>query len=417
MNTKGWRTCRIDEVGEVQGGRQRSPHAQGKLRPYLRVANVFAGYIDSSDVLEMPFTDREFERFVLKRGDILLNEGQSMELVGRSAIYTGDPPGCCYQNTLIRFRPGPQVDARFARLLFDYCQNQGIFSAIAARTTSIAHLGVERFASLKVSIPPFDEQKEIARIFNNWDQAIDLAEHLIATKQERRKWLLQQLLTGTQRLPEFEPLRENAWKEAELSRLFRPINRRNSKGLTKVLSASGEHGLVDQTQYFNRSVAGESLDNYLHIRRGEYAYNRSSMNGYPYGAIKRLEDHEEGVLSSLYLCFQLVSKDCHSDYYKHLFESRYLDYQLRKIAQIGARAHGLLNVTARDFFSMKVPCPPIEEQRRIAETLDVADRELNLLRSQLEALREQKKGLTQQLLTGKKRVNIPITAAPAERKE
>lgn len=130
------------------------------------------------------------------------------------------------------------------------------------------------------------------------------------------------------------------------------------------------------------------------------------MNGYPYGAIKRLDNHEEGVLSILYICFELISDNCYSDYYKHLFEGRYLDSQLRKIAQVGARAHGLLNVTLHDFFSMKVPCPPIEEQRRIADVIDIADRELALLRAQLDALREQRKGLMQKLLTGEVRVGV-----------
>src|SRR5690242_5304241 len=78
---EGWRLVRVEEIGEVQGGRQRNPDAAGTPRPYLRVANVFDGRIDTSHVLEMPFTDDEFARYVLRTGDVLLNEGQSLELV------------------------------------------------------------------------------------------------------------------------------------------------------------------------------------------------------------------------------------------------------------------------------------------------------------------------------------------------
>ncbi len=92
-----WEAKRVGEAGDVLGGRQRSPHYRGKLSKYLRVANVFDGFIDTEDVLEMPFSPAEKQRFRLKDDDILLNEGQSIELVGRSAIYRGKPEDCCFK--------------------------------------------------------------------------------------------------------------------------------------------------------------------------------------------------------------------------------------------------------------------------------------------------------------------------------
>lgn len=142
-------------TGEVQGGRQRSPHmTEGRVAPYLRVANVFDGYIDFTDVNEMAFKPKELETFRLKAGDILLNEGQSVELVGRCAMYTDGPEDCCFQNTLIRYRSGPGTDPNFALQLFRYCQAIGVFSRIAVKTNSIAHLGVSRFAELELPSPP-----------------------------------------------------------------------------------------------------------------------------------------------------------------------------------------------------------------------------------------------------------------------
>jgi type I restriction enzyme S subunit len=154
---------RVGEAGEVLLGRQRSPKYQsGRFtRPYLRVANVFDNNLDLSDVLEMDFDERDAERFGLEVGDILLNEGQSRELVGRCAMYNGEIPGCCFQNTLVRFRAGQSVLPRFALYYFQHAFHTGVFAAIASQTTAIAHLGAGRFANLLMPVPPLTEQEVI----------------------------------------------------------------------------------------------------------------------------------------------------------------------------------------------------------------------------------------------------------------
>ena len=157
-----WTVVRIGEAGKVEAGRQRSPRAEGELHPYLRVANVYDGYIDTSSLLRMPFTEPEFVRYRLEPGDILLNEGQSRELVGRCAQYYGHPRDCCFQNTLVRFRASDIITNRFAFLVFRHFFYSGIFSGIARQTTSVAHLGVTRFANLILPLPSLTEQVEIA---------------------------------------------------------------------------------------------------------------------------------------------------------------------------------------------------------------------------------------------------------------
>jgi type I restriction enzyme S subunit len=101
-----WEWVQVQQVGQVQLGRQRAPeyHEGENMVPYLRVANVFEERIDTRDVKEMHFSERAYQKYKLEEGDILLNEGQSLELVGRPAMYWGTPPDCCFQNTLIRFR-------------------------------------------------------------------------------------------------------------------------------------------------------------------------------------------------------------------------------------------------------------------------------------------------------------------------
>ena len=161
----GWAWAKVHEVGEVKLGRQRSPehHNGPHMRPYLRVANVYEDRIDLSDVMKMNFTPQEFETYQLRHGDILLNEGQSLEWVGRPAMYRDDLPGACFQNTLVRFRAGPAVIPAFALLIFRHYLHSQRFQKIAKWTVNIAHLGASRFAELDFPVPPVDEQQRIVR--------------------------------------------------------------------------------------------------------------------------------------------------------------------------------------------------------------------------------------------------------------
>ena len=157
------RWVKARDAGQILMGRQLSPkYRTGEnTRKYLRVANVFDGFIDTSDVNEMDFNESEFSTFRLQSGDVLLNEGQSRELVGRSAIFRDDVPDCCFQNTLIRFRPNAEVMSEFAHYYFQYCQYTSRFVQISKQTTSIAHLGVQRFSEMNFPLVSIDAQKAI----------------------------------------------------------------------------------------------------------------------------------------------------------------------------------------------------------------------------------------------------------------
>jgi len=160
-----WCWARVLQVGDVQLGRQRSPehHTGEHMRPYLRVANVFENRIDTDDVLQMNFTPEEFETFRLLHGDILLNEGQSLHLVGRPAMYRDEVPGACFRNTLVRFRAVPGLVPEFALYVFLAYLHNKRFQKIARWTVNIAHLGSDRFSQIEFPLPPAEEQAEIVR--------------------------------------------------------------------------------------------------------------------------------------------------------------------------------------------------------------------------------------------------------------
>lgn len=160
-----WAFVSVGQAGDVQLGRQRAPkyHAGENMRPYLRTANVFEGRIDTSDVLSMEFGEKDFETYRLRYGDILLNEGQSRELVGRPAMFRDELPIACFQNTLVRFRSADDVVPEYALIVFRYYLRSGRFQQIAQWSTNIAHLGASRFAQIEFPLPPLSEQEEIVR--------------------------------------------------------------------------------------------------------------------------------------------------------------------------------------------------------------------------------------------------------------
>jgi type I restriction enzyme S subunit len=158
-----WKWIKVKEAGKVQLGRQRAPkHHEGThMRPYLRVANVFEDRIDLTDVKEMNFTPAEYEIYKLEYGDILLNEGQSPEFLGRPAMYKGELPGGCFQNTLIRFQAFDFVDRNFALIVFRHYLHAGRFTNESQITTNIAHLSAGRFSEIEFPLPPLEEQRRI----------------------------------------------------------------------------------------------------------------------------------------------------------------------------------------------------------------------------------------------------------------
>lgn len=247
---------------------------------------------------------------------------------------------------------------------------------------------------LKIPLPPLPEQKAIAQVLSTADAAIQTTEKLIAKKELRKKWLMQQLLTGKKRLKGFN----GEWKEVRLKDITTNFSRRNKELVdAKVYSVTNKSGFVLQSDHFAGKVAGEDLSNYKIIKNNEFAYNPARVN---VGSLAYFEE-EIGIISSLYVCFK-TTKDV-LDYF--LLQFLQIDHTRHRIEALGEG--GVRVYLWYDLFSkIKIKIPSIEEQTAIAQILQAADKEISLLKAKAEKLREQKKGLMQQLLTGKKRLTI-----------
>ena len=391
MRTK-WPRVRVGDVGEVLGGKQKVlAAAPGTPRPYLRVANVFDGHIDHSDVLAMPFTDIEFTRFVLQPGDVLLNEGQSLELVGRAARYDGPSDTYAYQNSLIRFRPGPECDPHFAEALFRHLQQSGAFMAVAARTTSIAHLGVSRFAAMSVALPPRAVQNRLARVAQATDGRASALGELLTAKRRLKRALMQRHLLQAARHP-----------RAPLGRVAHESRKRNdgALGLPAVMGVIKGQGLVPMRD----GMAASDLSRYLLVPPSAFAYNPMRIN---IGSIACSRRASNVLVSPDYVVFTCDESRLLPRYLDHLRHSQAWCAFVGRAGSGSVRVRIYFEHLAQFVFHL----PPLAEQRAIVRALDLLDDELASLKSLLAALRLQKRGVMQKLLSGE--IALPdVSTAP-----
>lgn len=188
------------------------------------------------------------------------------------------------------------------------------------------------------------------------------------------------------------------WKENPLNQLVERVTRKNKNEESKVaLTISAQYGLVDQEAFFNNKVASPDLSHYYLLYKGEYAYNKSYSSGYPWGTVKRLNQYDKGVVSTLYICFRPLDT-VDSDFIGHYFESSKWHKGVSEIAVEGARNHGLLNIGVKDFFSTTHFVPSLDEQKKITKVLSLIDDRIVTQNKIIDNLQSLIKGLIQYLI-------------------
>lgn len=172
-----------------------------------------------------------------------------------------------------------------------------------------------------------------------------------------------------------------SWEQRKLGELVDRVVRKNTNNeSTLPLTISAQYGLVDQITYFNNRVASRDVSNYYLVLNGEFAYNKSTSDGYPFGAVKRLDLYEKGVLSTLYIVFApKKEQQIDSDYLTVFFDTDRWHKGVAERAAEGARNHGLLNISAEDFFDIDLSVPKdIVEQKQIGAFIRQLDNLITL---------------------------------------
>lgn len=262
-------------------------------------------------------------------------------------------------------------------------------------------LGQERFLKSKIVLPPIEEQQKIAAILTTQDKVIELKEKRLAEKQRQKKYLMQQLLTGKKRLPGFS----GEWKNIKLCEVLSERKEKNVEQNLRICSVAVQKGVVDQVEHLGRSYAANDTSNYSVAHYGDIIYTKSPTGDFLYGIVKQNLLQETVAVSPLYGVFTPMTFGL--GYFLHTYFQSAICARnyLLPIVQKGAK--NTINITNDTFISSKLYLPlDLEEQKAIADTFIAADREIDLLRQDIEQEKQKKKALMQLLLTGIVRVKV-----------
>lgn len=363
----------------------------------LRGINITEGSVRHS-----PDIDRYYhgslegiEHLLLKEGDLVL--GMDGSKVGKNtAVISKEDEGSLLIQRVARIRPTGTASIDFIyHHIFSYRFHD--YVDVVNTSSGIPHISGKQIRDFEVAFPTLPEQQKIAAFLGAVDRKIQQLKRKRALLEQYKQGVVQQLFSQELRFKRKDGGEYPEWEEVALGELFERVKRKNVEDNSNVLTISAQYGLINQEEYFHKSVSAANVTGYYLLHRGEFAYNKSYSKGYPMGATKRLNAYDKGVVSPLYICFRLTGPDS-SDFYEQYFESGVMNTELEGITQEGARNHGMLNISIPGFFSdITIPRPSLEEQSRIAGFLMALDAKVAGVARAVAAAQKWKKGLLQQM--------------------
>lgn len=368
--------------------------AQGEQPGVLKVSAISNGRFLPQNNKRIVANEISRARVKPKAGSIIISRSNTALLVADSAYVSHDIEHCFLSDKLWQtiFDEASPCSAQWLAAVLQSKRVRTQLIRLATGTSgSMKNISKEAFLALEVPSPPLPEQRKIADILTTWDEALTQLDALIEAQERRKKALMQQLLTGKKRFPGFK----GKWKKVALGDVAENVADQNKgrMGTTSLYGVTKAEGMVPMRNH----VKGESFDRCKRVETDWFAYNPMRIN---IGSIARWQGAETVMVSGDYVVFR-----CHPDkilpaYLEHLRQS----WMWQSFVTRGGNGSVRIRIYFSDLAEFTFPCPPIEEQRQIAAILDTADQQLTLLRAQLSALDQQKRGLMQRLLTGKLRV-------------
>jgi type I restriction enzyme S subunit len=376
------------ELGELVELRKEkfNPETSIEIRPCLELEHFeqVTGKINGS----VPSSEQKSIKNVFYKGDVLF--GKLRPYLRKYWLAEFD--GVCSSEVWVLKPKSKEISNEY---LFNLIQtNEFIQAANVSSGSKMPRADWDYIVNFPFSIiHSLPEQRAIAGVLSTADAAIHTTEKLIAQKELRKKWLMQQLLTGKRRLKGFE----GEWREMHLGDMF--TERNETKFFDLPLLSIGQNGVYPQDESVKKDTSNEDKSKYKRICPGDIGYNTMRM-WQGRSALSELE----GIVSPAYTVVT-PKKNADSRFFSYFFK-------MPKVTNLFWRnSQGLvddtLNCKFRDFSIVKVLLPQTkEEQTAIARVLQAADKEIALLKAKAEKLREQKKGLMQVLLTGKVRLTL-----------
>ena len=366
-----------------------------KLPTYLRITDIDDDG-NYSATKKVSVKGENSEKFILNPGDIVF--ARTGATVGKSYLYKEDDGKLVFAGFLIRFRPNNDLlDVQHLKYFTDTNFYWNWVKTISMRSGQPG-INAAEYGSLKIPLPPLPEQRAIAKVLRLMDKAINKNNQLIAQKELQKKWLMQNLLTGKKRLKGFS----GEWKKHLLNDILIPVSRPVEKPKVKFLALgirSHGKGTFLKPDFEPGKIA---MDTLYEVKTNDLIVNITFAWE---GAIAIVKPKDNGALvSHRFPTFNFNRKTGVVDYFRHLVIQPRFKYLLGLISPGGAGRNRVLS--KKDFLKLQVTIPSVEEQTAIARVLQAADKEIVLLKARTEKLREQKKGMMQVLLTGKKRLKV-----------
>lgn len=295
-------------------------------------------------------------KYLLSRGDIVF--ARTGASVGKTYIYRENDGVVYFAGFLIRTKVNQDNDAEFV-FQSTLSPSYEKYIRITSQRSGQPGVNAQEYGEYDLFIPSKKEQQRIGQFLRGID-------NLIALHQRKQciLYIMEKLLCGKSKQLE----KSISWEQRKLGELVDRVVRKNTNNeSTLPLTISAQYGLVDQITYFNNRVASRDVSNYYLVLNGEFAYNKSTSNGYPFGAVKRLDLYEKGVLSTLYIIFATKKEQqIDSDFLTVFFDTDRWHKGIAERAAEGARNHGLLNISAEDFFDIDLSIPQnVLEQKQI----------------------------------------------------
>lgn len=386
-----WEVVELGAIGKIISGLTYSPediHEDGIL--VLRSSNIKDRRI--------VFTDNVYVKSdnftAVQKGDILICvRNGSKSLIGKNALITEAADGMAFGAFMAIFR-SDNNDYLYQVFNTNFYLKE-IHKNLGATINSINGSDLKKF---KIPLPPLSERIKIAKILATWDIAIDNSKSIINYLIERNTGLIQKLLTGKMRVNRFA---NDKWIFVSIRDIAKEISRKNSTNKKLiVLSCTKHNGLVPSLEYFGRKIYSDNLITYKIVSKGHFAY---ATNHIEEGSIGYQSRYDEALISPMYTVFD-TSDEINNDFlFKVLKSKAYIhQYQKRMEGSIDRRG----GLRWNEFSKIKIPFPSMTEQVAINSILSAAINELHEYERKLKKLQLQKKGLMQQLLTGKTRVKL-----------
>ena len=272
----------------------------------------------------------------------------------------------------------------------------------AVQGTSIKGITKDELLTRSIMVPQYAEQQQIGSFFQQLDHLITLHQRKYDKLQVLKKAMLEKMFPKNgSSVPEirFKGFTD-AWEQRKLGKIVERITRKNENlESTLPLTISAQYGLIDQNEFFDKRIASKDVSGYFLVKNGEFAYNKSTSSDAPWGAIKRLDRYESGVLSTLYIVFKILDeRKTSSDYVVTYYNTDLWHKGIQAIAAEGARNHGLLNVAPADFFETNLTMPKdYAEQQQIGSFFQQLDSLITLHQRELEKLQNIKKSMLEKM--------------------